>query len=93
MPLPHCVYVLFSLKDQHFYIGYTTDIDRRFKEHSDGRARSTAPRRPLVLLLCEFYRVKADAERREAYFKTSAGRRTLRLMLARSLADLQEHSR
>ena len=88
MPLPHCVYVLLSLTDGHFYIGYTTDLDRRLREHTEGRSKSTAPRRPLKLVFSEFYLAEQDARRREKYLKTSAGRRALRLMLPRTLTDV-----
>ena len=87
-PLPHCVYVLLSLKDDNFYVGYTTDLARRLDEHYQGRNTSTAPRRPLKLIHCECYLSKKDAERRETYLKTAKGRRTLRLMLKHSLSDL-----
>lgn len=86
MPLPFCVYVLLSLKDHNFYVGYTTDLPLRLDQHFQGRNTSTAPRRPFVLVFCEFYSAKADAERRETYLKTAKGRRTLRLMLSESLA-------
>ena len=85
--LPLCVYVLLSLKDNNFYVGYTTDLARRLDEHFQGRNTSTAPRRPFKLIHCEYYLAKADAERRENYLKTTKGRRTLRLMLRDSLAD------
>jgi putative endonuclease len=84
--LPYCVYVLLSEKDGMFYIGYTTDIDRRYKEHNDGKSKSTAPRRPFQLIFCEFYVSETDAKRRELYFKTTAGRRALKIMLRESLA-------
>ena len=90
--LPYCVYVLLSRKDDNFYVGYTTDLSRRLDEHFQGRNTSTAPRRPFVLVHCEYYLAKADAERRETYLKTAKGRRVLRLMLRESLADLREYS-
>ena len=83
-PLPYCVYVLLSLKDDNFYVGYTTDLPRRLDEHYQGRNTSTAPRRPFVLVHCEYYLAKGDAERRETYLKTAKGRRVLRLMLQES---------
>ncbi len=86
-PLPHCVYVLLSLKDDNFYVGYTTNLPRRLDEHFQGRNTSTAPRRPFVLVHCEHYVAKADAERRENYLKTAKGRRVLRLMLQHSQAE------
>lgn len=83
--LPYCVYILLSQKDSNFYVGYTTDRPRRLEEHNQGRNISTAPRRPFMLLHCEFYLAQGDAERRETYLKTAKGRRTLRLMLEASL--------
>ena len=83
------VYVLLSLKDFHFYIGYTSNFDRRMQEHSAGQSASTAPRRPFVPILCEYYFAKEDALRRELYFKTTAGKRVLRLMLKDSLEHVK----
>lgn len=58
-------------------------------EHAEGKCISTAPRRPFVVLLCEYYLSKPDAMRRELYFKTSAGKRVLRLMLHDSLVKVR----
>ena len=42
MKLPQfAVYVLYSLKDHQFYIGYTANFTRRMVEHSEGRSKST----------------------------------------------------
>lgn len=92
--LKHCVYVLFSLKDHKFYTGYTTNIKRRLADHNDGKTKSTAPRRPLKLIFCEYYLAKEDAMRREKYFKITAGKKTIRLMLRESLKVLKpdEHN-
>lgn len=65
--LPHCVYVLYSFSDGKLYTGYTSDLPRRLTEHFQGRSKSTACRRPLVLLKAEFYRSASDAQRREEY--------------------------
>jgi putative endonuclease len=76
------------MKDDNFYVGFTTDLCRRLDEHFQGRNTSTAPRRPFVFVHCEYYLAKADAERRETYLKTAKGRRTLRLMLKDSLEEV-----
>ena len=86
----YTVYVLYSLKDRQFYIGYTTNFERRMEEHAQGRTTSTACRRPFVPIFCEYYFAKSDALRRELYFKSSAGRRTLRLMLKESLIKMDK---
>jgi putative endonuclease len=84
-PLPHCVYVLISQKDGKLYVGYTTDLMQRVADHNAGKNTSTAPRRPLKLAYCEFHTSQGDAERREKYFKTTAGKRALGLMLRDAL--------
>ena len=81
MPLPYCVYVLISLTDHQLYIGYTTNLEKRIINHNQGGTISTSVRRPLELIFCEYYLSKADATRRESYFKTTAGKKTLKLML------------
>lgn len=75
------VYVLRSLKDNKFYIGYTADLKKRFKEHQEGDVTSTKSRSPFELIFYEAYRNKYDAIRREKYFKTSKGKNTLTQML------------
>ncbi len=84
--LPYAVYVLLSEKDQQLYIGFTEDLAQRFADHCTGRVPSTSPRRPLKLIHAEHYVAKGDALRREQYFKTSKGKRALRLMLRDTLS-------
>jgi|SRR5690606_16248292 len=88
MPLPYCVYILFSRKDLLLYIGYTTNIVERVKNHNCGNTKSTASRRPLELIFCEFYLFEADARKREMYFKTTAGKKAIKLMLGDTLLKL-----
>lgn len=76
------VYLLRSKKKDHWhYVGYTSNLKERFKEHQNGLSESTKPYRPLELIFYEAYKSKSDAKRREAYFKTNKGKRALKLML------------
>ncbi|MDP3800242.1 MAG: GIY-YIG nuclease family protein [bacterium] len=70
-------YVLISLKDGRFYMGYTSDLKRRIEEHNSGKSFSTEPRRPLKLVYYEACLNKEDAENREDYLKSTIGRRYL----------------
>ena len=88
MPLPYCVYILFSLKDHLLYTGFTTNLQQRLTHHNAGFTKSTANRRPLQLVFCEFYHFEADARRRENYFKTSMGKKAIKLMLTSTLNSL-----
>ncbi len=80
-------YVLLSEKDKQFYIGFTNDLERRLKEHNQGKNISTANRLPIQLIYFEGHLSKKDAMRRESYFKTTKGKTTLRQML-RDYLDL-----
>jgi putative endonuclease len=88
MPLPYCVYILFSEKDFLLYTGFTTNIEQRLIYHNEGKTKSTAPRRPLQLIFCEFYLFEADARKREMYFKTNPGKKAVKLMLGETLKKL-----
>ena len=79
------VYILRSFEDEKFYIGFTADLDRRIKEHLAGTNHTTSRMKNPQLICYEAFLSEFDAKRREAYFKTSKGKKTLRLMLRNSL--------
>ena len=93
MILPYCVYVLQSEKNLLLYHGFTTDILKRVKGHNAGNTNSTSKRRPLKLIYCEFFLSKEDATRRESYFKTSQGKRMLKLILRDTLVQIEYPNR
>jgi putative endonuclease len=75
------VYVLKSLKKSYIYVGFTSNLKRRLKEHNSGSEFSTKPYIPYELIHYEAYINEKDAKRREMYFKTTKGKTTLRTML------------
>jgi putative endonuclease len=81
------VYILQSRKDAGLYIGYSSDLKRRLKEHQQGRSFATSFRKPWRLIYYEAYTVEADALGREKYLKSGAGRRFLKAQLKHYLAD------
>lgn len=80
------VYILLSLKDNNFYVGFSSDLQRRLGEHKNGKVKSTKNRLPLKLLCYEAYVFKQEAENREKYLKSSDGRKDLRKRLTMSLS-------
>lgn len=84
----HYVYILLSEKDRKFYIGYSENLTIRLKAHNSGSVTATKLRRPLKLVFYEAYFSKQDAIRREQYFKTNPGKRTLGLMLRDSVTKI-----
>jgi len=75
------VYILKSIGKDFIYTGYTSDLERRLKEHNNGEELSTKHYTPLELIHYEAYRNQKDAKRREEYLKTTKGKTTLRTML------------
>jgi putative endonuclease len=70
------------------YVGYSSDLERRLMQHNSGNVKSTSYRRPLKLIFCEFYLHEEDARKREMYFKTTAGKKAIKLMLRSTLHSL-----
>lgn len=62
----HYVYVLQSLKDKKLYIGSTSDLKQRIADHNRGHNKSTATRRPFVLIFYKAFPSKKDIIRRES---------------------------
>jgi len=86
------VYILLSLTDYKFYIGFTQDVAKRVKEHNSGKVPSTQPRRPFEIVYYEAHLSQEDAQRRERYFKTSKGKTTLKQILKDSLENIRRTS-
>ncbi|MDD4937994.1 MAG: GIY-YIG nuclease family protein [Candidatus Shapirobacteria bacterium] len=47
------IYILKSIKNKRFYIGSTTDIQRRLIEHNSGRSKYTSFTRPFELIFSQ----------------------------------------
>jgi putative endonuclease len=71
-------YVIKSMKDNHLYIGYTSNLEQRMKEHAKGLVLSTKYRRPLILVYYEVSFNLDSALHREKYLKTTYGHRYLK---------------
>ncbi|KAB2916810.1 MAG: GIY-YIG nuclease family protein [Bacteroidetes bacterium] len=66
-------YVVYILRcaDNSYYIGFTTDVERRLAEHQNGKYERgyTFSRRPVRLLYFEYYATKLQATLREKQLK------------------------
>ena len=52
-----------------FYLGWTTDVQRRLAQHNSGHVDSTRSRRPLRFVHAEMFPSISDAKRREWMLK------------------------
>jgi putative endonuclease len=71
-------YVLRSLTDLKFYVGFTSNLMQRFEAHNSGKVSSTKNRIPFELVYFEGCQSKEDAMHREKYLKTFYGKMFLK---------------
>jgi putative endonuclease len=76
-------YILESLKDGSLYIGYTSNLNNRFKSHNSGKNKATKPHIPYKLIHFEGFINRVDAKRREVYLKSGWGLKSVHKMLER----------
>jgi putative endonuclease len=73
------VYVLLSEKFNKIYIGYTSDLEKRFISHNKlGTKGWTIKFRPWKIVHTEAFQTKAEAMKREKELKSSRGRKWIR---------------
>lgn len=80
----YSVYVLQSERDNKLYYGFTNNLERRIKEHNNGKVSSTKSRIPFKLIYFENTNNIIEARKREKYFKSGFGRKYIKNKLALS---------
>ncbi|PKP31852.1 MAG: endonuclease [Bacteroidetes bacterium HGW-Bacteroidetes-16] len=72
------VYAIVSEVDQRIYVGFTTDVEKRLKEHYSGKTTSTKGPRPWNILVVEEVTSREEARKREKYLKSGIGKEYLK---------------
>ena len=62
-------YIIKSKQNSSLYVGSTSNLERRIKEHNEGKSRSTKKYIPWTLVYTEGYFSKEDALHREKNLK------------------------
>lgn len=63
------VYILYSILAKKFYIGSTSDIEKRIQYHNSGRSKYTKGKGPWVLVYSEPHENRGEAMARERTIK------------------------
>ena len=75
------VYIIKSQNKNFRYVGFTSDLQKRFNHHNTGANKSTAKHRPLKLIYYEAYLSESDARKREKFLKSGRGREVIKKQL------------
>jgi len=67
------VYILKSGKTGRRYVGSCEDLDERIRRHNLGHSKATRHGIPWVLLHRESFSNRAEATRKERFYKTGRG--------------------
>ena len=79
------VYVLKSLKNGRFYVGYTGDLENRVKEHNRGKTKGNYFNGPFELFYSEGFENIEDARKRERYIKSQKSHKYIESLVADTL--------
>lgn len=78
----YTVYVLYSESFDKIYIGFTNNLENRFKSHNElGKKGWTIKFRPWVIIHTENFESKASALKREKQLKSAMGRVFIRELI------------
>ncbi|MCX5750217.1 MAG: GIY-YIG nuclease family protein [Candidatus Saganbacteria bacterium] len=69
------VYILESLRNGKYYIGSTKDVEKRLREHNQGKTKSTKGLMPLEIVYTESYASCSEARKRESEIKRRKSRK------------------
>jgi putative endonuclease len=81
------VYVLRSQVQPRFYIGMTTDFNKRLKQHNSGHTKSTRAYKPWTKVFIEEFDDSVSARNREKYLKSGIGREYIKNIWTRSITE------
>jgi putative endonuclease len=72
------VYILKSENNWRFYVGMTSNLEKRIEEHNKGYTKSTKGYRPWKLFFFETFQSRAEARSREKYYKSGIGKEKIK---------------
>ena len=79
--MKYYVYILKSKSTNKTYVGYTNNLKRRLTEHNSGKSIYTSRFMPWEIIYEEEFDDELEARKKEKYYKSSAGRRKIKILL------------
>ena len=75
------VYIIYSNSIDKYYVGYTSEIDRRINEHNRIKGKFTDRGIPWKIVYTENFKDKKEAMKREAEIKAKKSRRYIESLI------------
>ncbi len=78
----HYVYILYSIKCQRFYVGYSTDVAARLARHNKGMVTATKDCTPYELKAFKAFNSAIEAKQEEYKIKKMKSRKYIEFLVA-----------
>ena len=75
-------YIIYSYIIDHYYIGYSEDIDKRLAHHLSGTSRFTSRANDWKIVYSEQFATKTEAIKREREIKRMKSRKYIESLIA-----------
>lgn len=75
------------------YVGITNNLERRLSEYNSGKSIYTRKFKPWEVVYKEEVLDRKSAREKEKYYKTSAGRKKIKLILHKNIAPVAQQDR
>ena len=84
----YVVYIIENMTNKSWYIGFTTDLKQRIKDHNNKKSPYTKKLKgEWKLIYAELYLSKKDALGREKFLKSGSGRRLIKKQIVNYLEN------
>ena len=77
-------YILKSINFNRFYIGHSSDLQKRLRDHNSGLVKSTKRFLPWKIIYTEIFKSKSEAYRRELIIKSYKSGNAFKVLLKNS---------
>ncbi len=80
----YTVYAITSKSRKYIYVGLTSDLERRLKQHNNGYEKTTKPYAPFILIYKEIVSTRITEARKEKSIEKRNRKRKLKAMIVES---------
>jgi putative endonuclease len=80
--MPFQVYIIQSLLDNSYYIGYTKNLEKRIVQHNNAKTGYSSKKVPWILVYSESFEIKSLAIKRERFIKNQKSRDFIKKLIS-----------